>query len=317
MAPSQEDIDRELFYAARDGHVHTVEVLVSIGGNLSEAFDYPLWFNRDDNTSPIVQMTPLMIAAYCNRFEAVEKVIDLGGEVDFTLDDGGGKTALMFAAYRNRVDSIRVLLERGASVSLRVDGYNALDMAVNAGSVDAVRSILVFDPIIDAESSLHLAIASGQLEIVTVFTSHLPFVSFQIEKVKTLVDVALSSGNRDMVRHIGSLFERCLPPSSPQHQEEEEDNVGFGQFVVIGDDEEGQEVAVRDGIEHLAVESDHDDSEMVEPRPCTVCHVHTPRIRFDPCGHMACNGCSDRILQNGGSCHMCRATVSGTQRVFL
>jgi hypothetical protein len=60
-----------------------------------------------------------------------------------------------------------------------------------------------------------------------------------------------------------------------------------------------------------------DDTVLAEPLPCTICHEHMPKIRFHPCGHTACRGCSRSIHTRGQNCHVCRQPIHEMQPLYL
>ena len=62
---------------------------------------------------------------------------------------------------------------------------------------------------------------------------------------------------------------------------------------------------------------DGDDSVPEQLLACTICHHNAPKIRFHPCGHTACRGCSRELRQRGNDCHVCRRPIEEMQCLFL
>ena len=60
-----------------------------------------------------------------------------------------------------------------------------------------------------------------------------------------------------------------------------------------------------------------EDSEPGEQITCAICHTNKPKIRFHPCGHTACRGCSGALRAQGRDCHACRKPITRMHRVFL
>jgi len=89
------------------------------------------------------QWTPLHIAAYYNKIEAVAALISHGADVN--TRDKGGQTPLMEASLEGHAKVVEALLDAGADKELKATGggdkgKTALDMArsQNKGDVVAV-----------------------------------------------------------------------------------------------------------------------------------------------------------------------------------
>ena len=75
-------------------------------------------------------------------------------------------------------------------------------------------------------------------------------------------------------------------------------------------------IEVETGLHQLGMEG-QEDSIAEGPQPCSICHHHSLKIRFDPCGHSACFQCSENLRERGNLCHVCRQPISRMQRLFL
>jgi len=60
-----------------------------------------------------------------------------------------------------------------------------------------------------------------------------------------------------------------------------------------------------------------DDSVLEQPLPCTICQHTTPKIRFHPCGHTACRGCSRSMQRRRQKCHVCRQPINDMYSLYL
>jgi len=59
------------------------------------------------------------------------------------------------------------------------------------------------------------------------------------------------------------------------------------------------------------------DTIQKEPISCVICRECVPRVRFHPCGHAACRGCSREIRKEGKDCHVCRNPIEEMQALYL
>ena len=153
--------DLEVFTAAEQGDLKTVEELITADSSLVTATDDAGY-------------TPLHKAAYNNRPDVVEFLLSHGSNVDaasssgstalhgaafygypeivrLLLDHGaglavtnaGGYTPLLSASAGNRADIVQLLVERGADVNLRpAQGRTPLEQAVWNADADLTRFLL-------------------------------------------------------------------------------------------------------------------------------------------------------------------------------
>ena len=106
---------------------------------------FPAWQPSDDPQEVLDEA--LVWAAKADRVEAVELLVELGGDV--AADPYRG-TPLTWAAVNGRVDSVRKLVELGADPNQRAtfggpdhgEGVTALHLAAQAGRREAVEALL-------------------------------------------------------------------------------------------------------------------------------------------------------------------------------
>ncbi|HVB37563.1 MAG TPA: ankyrin repeat domain-containing protein, partial [Vicinamibacterales bacterium] len=126
-----------LHWAARDGNVELVQMLVYAGANLEATTRLggytPLHLAARDGRAEVVDAllnagarakattssgtTPLMLAAAAGNTAAVTALLHHGADVN-ARETAKGETALMFAAAADRVDAINVLLQHGADTKV-------------------------------------------------------------------------------------------------------------------------------------------------------------------------------------------------------
>lgn len=68
------------------------------------------------------------------------------------------------------------------------------------------------------------------------------------------------------------------------------------EFIVIDDDD-------------VDVDAAADAQDAGDEAECVICRDASNTVLFDPCGHMACADCTDRIMETTGQCHLCRAFI--------
>lgn len=104
-----------IFYAARTGNVDQIEKALENGIPIE---------SKTENLGN----TPLIVAAYSGKAEAVEYLCKKGADVN--AQDTNGVTALIHAAYYNHFDAAKILLKYNADKTIKDKyGNTALDYA--------------------------------------------------------------------------------------------------------------------------------------------------------------------------------------------
>jgi ankyrin repeat protein len=118
-----------LFWAAQEGHVEIVDLLLDAGANVN--FTDPSGF------------TPLEQAVGESHLNVVERLLLRGADVSHRCATDGGCTVLHTAAAYGHVDCIRLLLQFGANANTRNDHrQTAYDKAVECAETGAAALLL-------------------------------------------------------------------------------------------------------------------------------------------------------------------------------
>ena len=108
-----------LFYAAEQGHIQLVELLLEAGAKTDEPEFARGW-------------TPLLTAAQNSRLDIVQFLVEVGAAKDHTDNDGA--TPLLLAARNGHLDIVRFLVEVGAAKDYAdSDGAMPLSLAALNG----------------------------------------------------------------------------------------------------------------------------------------------------------------------------------------
>ena len=120
------DSRRPIHYAAKNGHLECIKVLLEYGADI--------------HSEDIENETAITLAAFYGHTECVRYLLEQGANVNDRAVDG---TPLIYAAQCGNEECVRMLLERGASVNESVSyGKTALKAAVRCDSVPCVRLLV-------------------------------------------------------------------------------------------------------------------------------------------------------------------------------
>ncbi|KAL3496092.1 ankyrin repeat-containing domain protein [Aspergillus germanicus] len=117
----------------------------------------------------------LMIAAYLGRHDHVERLLDLGLDVNTNLLWKSIWSPVMAACLAGRVETLEFLLERGADLHVLAEGTGTMEMAARGGHAQVVefllgKNVTVNDeeggspPLVGAAAGGHLAVVKLLLE---------------------------------------------------------------------------------------------------------------------------------------------------------
>jgi len=180
-----------LYLAAKGGHLHTVELLLSRGALVNQSKD-----NRS---------TALSVAAFQGHDSILRLLLERDAEVDHVNDEGN--TPLMFAVQQGHLHGVKLLYHRGADIShANSDGATPLHFSAHHGHLGVVEWLLdqgaeVNQTISSQDSTpLHFAVEQGHLDIVQLLLNHAaPLNIFDLGSVLTF---AAQSGHLEIFRHL-------------------------------------------------------------------------------------------------------------------
>ena len=128
-----------------DGGYYRRPLIAALAGEHFRTADSLRLGGADPHVHGKYESIPLHYAAYYEKFEAVQKLIEYDANIDARDEDGW--TPLSWASrgpYFKDGSVIRLLLERGADVNSRADddGFTPLHRASSYGSLEVVRLLL-------------------------------------------------------------------------------------------------------------------------------------------------------------------------------
>ena len=163
------DLDRKLYFAAKDGNAATVEKLIAMGAGLQWTYH-----GLGSGLGTGQGYSPLHAASETGQLEVVRLLLDKGAAVN-AFSGGEHETALHLAAVQGELDIMRLLIERGAAVDAanEEDSRTPLISAIGSSQLEAVRLLLdkgaSVNGVVGGEEELpplHCACSRGRLEIV-------------------------------------------------------------------------------------------------------------------------------------------------------
>ena len=179
-----------LMFAAREGHIDIVRLLLDRGANINAINDY--------------ERTALMWAANTGHTDVVRLLLDRGANINAV--DGDGDTALMSASESGHTYTVRLLLDRGANINaINGNGDTVLIGAAKIGHADTVRLLLKMGANPDhvnrhGNTALKLARRRGLTKVVKILE--------EASKIKQLIDRTIqndSSSHQELIERIKDL----------------------------------------------------------------------------------------------------------------
>lgn len=141
----------ELFIASGEGNIRRVEQAITAGNHLNatdhlkrtplfaaafcnrpEVIDFLIDKGSDVNTSDFIGMTSLHAAVIAGGSEAAQALLSKGANINF--QSATGRTPLHLAAATNQAEMIELLVERGADTQIPdKNGIDAMALAQHNG----------------------------------------------------------------------------------------------------------------------------------------------------------------------------------------
>ncbi|XP_067644879.1 transient receptor potential cation channel subfamily A member 1 [Eurosta solidaginis] len=153
-----------LHYASRDGHIRSLENLISLGACIN--------LKNNNNESP------LHFAARYGRYNTVKQLLDSEkGSFIINESDGEGLTPLHIASHQGHTRVVQLLLNRGALLHRDHNGRNPLHLAAMSGytqSIELLHSVhshLLDQVDKDGNTALHLATMENKPHAISVLLS--------------------------------------------------------------------------------------------------------------------------------------------------
>ena len=166
LNPIPEIFHMALQFAAKQGHVHLVEMLLNVNG-INSNF-----------RGGWLQAAPILFAAK-EGHSAIIKLLLSAVNIDPDVPDSEGSTPLMYACWGGHVSIVRQLLARDdVEVNLSNGSTTPLITAVKTGLVEVVESLLTRDDLKPnivnnrGEHALGYAVFRGQVDIVKLLLDH-------------------------------------------------------------------------------------------------------------------------------------------------
>jgi ankyrin repeat protein len=131
-----------LMYAAQNGNLEVVKLLLSKGANVNVVSAPPGGLPVKNGVIQLGQMTPLLLASAGSSVDVVKTLVAAGANVN--VKEARGMTPLMAAVSTDHGDLniLKALLAAGADVNAKsLAGETALDWAQKAGATPAVAEL--------------------------------------------------------------------------------------------------------------------------------------------------------------------------------
>lgn len=202
-----------LMYAAQNGHLESVILLLHLGARVNDlpqnhvsallgaciaghvfVADTLILNGADVNTKNFDGITPLMVAASYNDSIMADMLIFYKANID--LQDNQGNTAINFSAYYRSWSVTELLLDKKANVNIAdVNGFTPLMTAVQEEDIYSVNLFIQHGANVNASNksnltALSFAIAMNQYEIARLLIENGADVHHKISNTKNQLSLA-------------------------------------------------------------------------------------------------------------------------------
>jgi ankyrin repeat protein len=179
-----------LHYAAIEGHVDVVKLLLKKGANIK----------AQEGTSGA---TPLYLAVRFGQTDVARVLLEKWNEQGFGRYGG---TLLRLAARDGNIGMVRTLVEKGAHLNAQnMDGYTPVHLAAEDGHIDVIRLLLEKGANVDARNGKGLtpllqSAFQGNIDVVRFLLEEGADMSIRTVDGRTLLHWAAKGGDISMVR---------------------------------------------------------------------------------------------------------------------
>ncbi len=212
-----------LMYAAQNGHLRTVEILIDSGANVNAIpyngvsvllgaciagnvfiADTLILNGANVNTKNYEGVTPLMYAAAFDDLVMLDMLLFYKARID--LKDGSGNTALTYSTFYNNLSITKKLIESGANIDHTDNmGFSPILIAAQNGYIDHLDLLISKGADIntrtnDSLTALSLAIINKQVETIDYLCNNGIDINSNISKWINELSLAQVFVGRDMVK---------------------------------------------------------------------------------------------------------------------
>ncbi len=163
----------------------------------------------------------LLAAAAAGDVETIARLLDQGVDIETRAADDNGFTVLATAVFNGRIEAVRLLLERGAKIEERATGYynmTPLSVAAIKGRLNILQLLLdrgadIKSPDKDGDTALINATRSKTTGVVAELLQRGADKSVRNHAGKSVVDIALADGRKEVYHLLGIKPQIDLPPA--------------------------------------------------------------------------------------------------------